>query len=555
MGRRMSGINRISQAIRFVRVARLLLWTLWVIYRERKRVIRARAQGNYDVQPDIEVLIKVLTEFRQTAIKLGVIMIKLGQFLSSRADILPERALVILTSLQDEVPPEPFRHVARTIENELGQPIDKIFSSFERKCTAAASLGQVHKAVLASTGQTVAVKVQRPNIEQLISLDLSTLRFVIWIITHLVDTKDFIDLWALFREFRRTVYEEVDFTAEGTNAQRFAEMFQDNPAIYIPQVYDRYMTRRVLVLEWIDGIKINDYATLDSLGINRLEAATRTVQAYFHQFFDVGFFHADPHPGNIFVMRGSDPDNPVIAFLDFGMVGTITPRLKKLLRELFVSLVTRDSHTMVTALGKLGFIGEGANVATIERAIALLLEQFYGLTLSQWRSLDIHEVGPELFDLLYGQPFRIPAQFAFSGRAVSTLVGVATGLAPDFNFIETAFPYAQQFLDLDDRGINQIIQEFLQQTLESARIAVALPRSIERLITHMESGQLNVRLGNTSNGKALAHNKNDRLPLALMFLGSIGGGMYLFTKSERKAPAWFCLGLAGLTALGSFLRK
>jgi predicted unusual protein kinase regulating ubiquinone biosynthesis (AarF/ABC1/UbiB family) len=552
MHRQSASINSISQAIRFVRVARLLLWTIWVIYRERKRVIRAREHGNYDVQPDIEVLVKVLTAFRQTAIKLGVLMIKLGQFLSSRADILPERALVVLTSLQDEVPPEPFSHVARTIENELGQPIERIFSSFERKCTAAASLGQVHKAVLASTGQTVAVKVQRPNIEQLISTDLNTLRFVIWIITHLVDTKNFIDLWALYREFRRTVYEEVDFTAEGTNAQRFAEIFQDNPAIYIPQVYDHYMTRRVLVLEWIDGIKINDYATLDKLGINRLEVATRTVRAYFHQFFEVGFFHADPHPGNIFVKQGSDPDNPVIAFLDFGMVGAITPRMRKLIRELFVSLVTRDTHAIVTTLGKLGFIGEGANLTAIERAVALLLEQFYGLTLSQWRSLDVREVGPEFIDLIYGQQFRIPAQFAFSGRAISTLVGVATGLAPNFNFIETAVPYTKQFLDLDARGINEIMQEFVCQTLESARIAISLPRSIERLITSLESGQINVRRAGTTNGKRSMH--NDRLPLALMFLGSIGGGIF-FAKSERKAPAWFCLGLAGLTALGTFLRK
>src|SRR5579864_8382176 len=176
MRRKTPGINRISQLIRFVRVSRLLLWTVWVIYRERRRVIRARSRGNYEVQPDIEVLIKVLTEFRHTAIKLGVLMIKLGQFLSSRADLLPERALAVLVTLQDEVPPEPFRHVKAVTEEELGRPIHEIFSSFEGQCTAAASLGQVHKAVLASTGETVAVKVQRPYINQLIEMDLSSLR-------------------------------------------------------------------------------------------------------------------------------------------------------------------------------------------------------------------------------------------------------------------------------------------------------------------------------------------------------------------------------------------
>src|SRR5438067_10938084 len=155
-------INRFSQILRFLRVSRLLLWTLWVIYRERRRVIRARERGNYNVQPNIEVLVKVLVAFRKTAIKLGGLLIKLGQFLSSRADLLPEQALAVLASLQDEVPPAPFTHVVSVIESELGKPVDQLFSVLERKCTAAASLGQVHKAVLASTSDAVAVKIQRP---------------------------------------------------------------------------------------------------------------------------------------------------------------------------------------------------------------------------------------------------------------------------------------------------------------------------------------------------------------------------------------------------------
>lgn len=163
-------------------------WTLWIIYRERKRVIRAHERGNYEVRPNIEVLVKVLVAFRQTSLKLGVLMIKLGQFLSSRADILPDQALAVLASLQDEVPPEPFSHVVSVIEAELGKPVDQIFSVLERKATAAASLGQVHKATLAANGAQVAVKVQRPHIEQLVSMDLSTLKFVIWVINRFVDT-------------------------------------------------------------------------------------------------------------------------------------------------------------------------------------------------------------------------------------------------------------------------------------------------------------------------------------------------------------------------------
>src|SRR5437764_1630310 len=316
-------INRFSQIIRFLRVSRLLLWTIWVIYRERRRVMRARERGNYEVQPNIEVLIKVLVAFRATAIKLGVLMIKLGQFLSSRADLLPERALDVLSSLQDEVPPAPFTHVVSLIETELGKPVDQVFSLLERKCTAAASLGQVHKAILASTGEEVAVKVQRPNIDQLVRMDLSTLKFVIWVINRLVDTSEFIDLMGFYREFKRTVYEEIDYVTEAANARRFKDMFKDDPTIYIPSVYDDYTSRRLLVLEWINGIKINDYAALEAAGISRLEVARRTVRAYFYQFFQEGFFHADPHPGNIFIQKGSASTRPIIASVDFGMAGPL----------------------------------------------------------------------------------------------------------------------------------------------------------------------------------------------------------------------------------------
>src|SRR2546430_9602711 len=205
MSKKTPKINRFSQAVRSFRVTRLLLWTIWVMYRERRRVVRAHEKGHYEVQPNLEVLIKVLVAFRQTAIQLGGLMIKLGQFLSSRADLLPEQALAVLASLQDEVPAEPFSHVVAVIEAELGQPVEHMFSTLERKATAAASLGQVHKGVLASTGEEVAVKVQRQNIDQLGPRDLTSLKSVILAITRFLDTGNFIDLKGVYREFERTV--------------------------------------------------------------------------------------------------------------------------------------------------------------------------------------------------------------------------------------------------------------------------------------------------------------------------------------------------------------
>jgi predicted unusual protein kinase regulating ubiquinone biosynthesis (AarF/ABC1/UbiB family) len=571
-------INRFSQAVRFLRVSRLLLWTIWVIYRERRRVIRARERGNYDVHPNIEVLIQVLVAFRITAVKLGVLMIKLGQFLSSRADLLPEQALAALASLQDEVPPAPFTHVVSVIETELGKPVEQVFSMLERKCAAAASLGQVHKGILVSTGEEVAVKIQRPNIDQLVSMDLSTLKFVIWLISRFVDTSQFIDLMGVYREFKRTVYEEIDYVTEAANAKRFLEMFKDDPTIYIPRVHEEYTTRRVLVLEWIDGIKINDYAALEAAGVSRLEVANRTVETYFYQFFTEGFFHADPHPGNIFVLprgKGSkkpgQDGGPVVAFVDFGMVGSLSKSMKKALKDLFLSFVGRDSHALVSALARLGFIGEGANTAAIERGMALMMEQYYGMTLGEARELDIPEVTQDVENLLYGQPFQIPAQFAFTGRAISTLVGVSTGLAPEFNFVEVATPYARKFLGLDAEGAGQTIQDVLNQLLETGRVLLTLPRSLERVITKLETGQIEVKLSNgASNGRSRRHgrrrggrgNGNDKaegggmggLAWVAMFLAEMAGGIVL-TIEHQSIPGWFCLGLAGVTALGLLIKR
>ncbi|MBE3558259.1 MAG: AarF/ABC1/UbiB kinase family protein [Ktedonobacteraceae bacterium] len=566
-------VNRLSQIVRFFKVARLLLWTLWVIYRERQRVVRARARGNYEVKPDIDVLIKVLTAFRATAIKLGVLMIKLGQFLSSRADLLPERALEVLASLQDEVPPAPFEHVVYVIESELGRPVNEVFSSLEQNCTAAASLGQVHKGVLAKTGETVAVKVQRPDIERLVRTDLSTLHFVIWLITHLVDTGEFIDLMGIYREFRRTVFEEIDYVTEAANVTMFREMFSDDPTIFVPRVYDEYVARRVLVLEWVEGIKINDYAALDAAGVDRLEAAKRMVSAYFHQFFDEGVFHADPHPGNIFVKRGSPPDGPVIAFVDFGMVGRLTNSMRRSMRDMFISFVTRDTRAMVDALERLGFLGEGANHQAIARALGLMLEQYYGMTLGEVRQLNMPEVASEIEDLIYGQPFRVPAQFAFTGRAIGTLVGVTTGLAPDFNFIEVATPYARRFLGLDEGNMEQTVQQILSQVLDSGRVLLALPRALERMIDKIDAGQMEVRVapvidggrrrrgfgrrGRRRNGNAVEA-VNDRpvgsLSLAFAFAASLSGGIFLSSIHETL-PGWFCLGIAGVTALAMIFKR
>lgn len=553
-------VTRVQQVVRFLQVSHLLLWTIWIIYRERRRTMRAPASSN---NAESEALARALGDFRDRARVLGILMIKLGQFLSSRTDLLPEQVIAMLGSLQDDVPPAPFEYIVYVIEAELGKPVEEVFSELEEQCTAAASLGQIHKGVLAATGEVVALKVQRPHAEQLIRVDLRALRWVIWLATRVVKTNSFIDLTAIFHEFERTIYEEVDYMREAANARRFKELFKDDPGIYVPRVYDQYVSRHLLVLEWIDGIKITQYDALDAWGINRQEVVRRTVCAYFYQFFEAGFFHADPHPGNIFVKKGSTGANPIITFLDFGMMGSHTRSSKKALKAAFLAFIARDACSLARALEQLGFIGEGANFSAIEHSLSLMMERYYGMTLGELRKMDIFEMVQDAMQLFREQPLRIPAQFAFTGRAMSTLFGVSTGLAPDFNFVEVAIPYARKFLGLDAEGVEQALYQFIGQVIDAGRALLTLPGSLERLMAAFENGQVEIELA--SNGqmrlnRSAAKGKSRTLPGsgftdAFMFAASLVAGVFLLADTHQLLAAWFCLGLSGITTLRLSLKR
>ncbi|MDE3078220.1 MAG: AarF/ABC1/UbiB kinase family protein, partial [Chloroflexota bacterium] len=367
-----------------------------------------------------------------------------------------------------------------------------------------------------------------------------------------VDTGQLIDLKGFYREFKRTIGEELDYLQEAANARRFREMFADTPGIRIPAVHDAYVSRRVLVLEWVDGIKVNDYAALDSAGVDRLDAAKRIVEAYLYQFFQVGFFHADPHPGNIFVQPGLDGAAPTIAFVDFGMVGSLTKGVKQGLKDLFLGFVVNNAHTMAGAMQRLGFIGEGANMAAIERGIGLMVDQYQGLTLGQVRDMDLPEVVHEIEDLLYTQPFRIPAEFAFSGKAVGTVSGVATGLAPNLNLIDVAAPYARRFLNLSRDGAGEAFGQLPRQLMDASRTLLTLPAALERVLTKFETGQIEVRVADGSRaGRSGRRRRSDRVPRgeggglasASIFAASAAGGVVL-TLNHFQAAGWFCLALA-----------
>ncbi len=551
--------NRTNRVWRFYRVSRLLFTTIWIMYRERRRVLKARQQGDREVRPNNEALRRIAVSFRETALAMGGLLIKLGQFLSARADLLPQVALNELVLLQDEVPAVPFRFIASRIEHELGRPLSQLYAYVEQKPTAAASLGQVHKARLHS-GEDVAIKVQRPQVYRLVKADLSALRFVIWVITRLVrDANKFIDLWALYREFSRTVYEELDYVAEGRNAERFARLFADNPLVKVPKIYWDYTRRQVLTLEWIDGIKIGNYSAIEAAGLNRKQVAERTISTYFKQILEEGFFHADPHPGNLFVQPG--PAGPIIAFVDFGMMGTVSKSLKGGVRKCFLAVAGKDARGLIDGLNELGFIGPGADLVVLEKAADLMLGQFYGRTMGEAMQVDPGEIFEEVDELLYNQPFRLPYQFIFFGRMMGILSGLATGLSPDFNFTEVALPYARAFMLSNNgssgaEGIGTLLGISRETILPLIRSVVSLPRQAEQALSRLERGELRLHLDLDPLRRDIQYLERsiNRLSSLVLFLFSLVGGIVL-EFLHLPLPGWFCLGMAAFFGLVTLLRR
>lgn len=548
MGRMTAQWGRTLLLWRFYRVSRLLFVTIWLLTRERRRVVRARARGQ-DARPNLDVLRRALRNFRVTAIEMGGLLIKLGQFLSARADLLPTEALAELIQLQDEVPAERFSNIRRIIEQELGSPTETLFSSIDPISAGAASLGQVHRARL-KDGRVVALKVQRPNIERIVRADLRAIRFVLELVRRLAPSMDRVmDFRALYGEFSRTVYEELNYEREGRNAERFAQLFEDDPGIRVPSVIWEHTSRRVLALEWIDGIKVTDLAALDAAKVDRDALAQRITGSYIRQMLQFGFFHADPHPGNIFIQPDPSENGGFrIIFLDFGMTGSITMRMKQGLRDAFLGLTTQDASLMVRGMDTLGFLGDGANRPQIEQAVSLMISQFSAMPLGELREMDPSVMLHEVESLLYDQPLRLPAHLAFFGRALAMLVGLATTLSPNFNVLDATLPYAREFLGenaldaiprlLGARSWSDLGRTLTRDGVAMARSVAAIPQLAERVLERMERGELRMIIESPHLNPEL---KRRTVP------GAAGAAL------SRPVPAWVPIGLAGVAALAIIL--
>ncbi len=376
---------------------------------------------------------------RQLLTDLGPAYIKIGQALSTRPDLVPPIYLDELTRLQDQLPPFPNEVALRYIEEELGSPASEIYAELSTDPVAAASLGQVYKGRL-KTGEAVAVKVQRPGLAQRIALDLYILRQLAqWATNNITRIRS--DLVGIMDEFGNRIFEEMDYTHEGENAIRFAELYGHLKDIYVPRMYMGYTARRVLTMEWIDGTKLTQLEALERQGIDATHLIDIGVQCSLRQLLEHGFFHADPHPGNLLAMA-----NGKLAYLDFGMMSEVKPYQRYGLIEAVVHMVNRDFEGLANDYVKLEFLTPDTDLRPITPALAEVFNNALGASVAE---LNFKSITDEFSALMYEYPFRVPAYYALIIRSLVTLEGIAINVDPNFKVLSKAYPYVAKRLLTD----------------------------------------------------------------------------------------------------------
>ena len=454
-------------------------WTYAGGYSEAKFAARRKSQAAW---------------IRESLLELGPTFIKAGQLFSTRADLFASEYVEELSKLQDRVPAFSYEQVSAIIEEDLGKPITKLFCKFDPIPLAAASLGQVHKAQLHS-GEEVVVKVQRLGLKQLFTIDLGILKQIARYFQNHPRWGQNRDWLGIYSECSRILWEETDYLKEGRNADTFRRNFRQEDWVKVPRVYWRYTSPRVLTLEYLPGIKISHYEAIEAAGLDRKLLAKLGAKAYLHQLLNNGFFHADPHPGNI----AASPDGSLI-FYDFGMMGQIKSNIREKLMATLFGIAQKNSDLVVNSLIDLGALVPTGDMTPVRRSIQYMLDNFMD---KPFEEQSIDAISEDLYDIAYGQPFRFPATFTFVMRAFSTLEGVGKGLDPNFNFMEVAQPFAMQIMTNSNDSGGTIFEELGRQAAQVSSTALGLPRRIEDTIDKLERGDLRVRVRSLESERVL----------------------------------------------------
>ncbi|MBC7222710.1 MAG: AarF/ABC1/UbiB kinase family protein [Anaerolineae bacterium] len=457
--------------------------------------------------------------FRLALEELGPTFVKLGQVLSTRPDLLPPEFITELSKLQDQVPPFPFAQARAQVEDSLGKPLEAIFAEFSEEPLAAASLGQVHAARL-KDGTEVVVKVQRPDIEEIISVDLDILYDVAQLAEERTPLGELYPLREMAEDFAATLRAEMDYRREGRNADRFRENFRGVETVYIPRVYWAYTTGRVLTLERLRGIRIDDLEGMREAGIDPKRVALHSTQLVLKEVFEDGFFHADPHAGNFFVLPGE-----VIGAMDFGMVGRLDRETKESLLRLFIAAVQFNVASLVEELDRMGVIGPGVDRAWLRRDLARILDRFYGVPLSEMR---VQPVMESVLPVAFRHRLRLPSNLWLLGKSLVMMEGLGQRLYPDMDVFAVARPYVQESLR-QMASPSAVARRTVEWAQDWAGLLASIPEKVPQLLDQAQRGEmeLGIRIDGLDEVLARLDRLVNRLGTAILIAAFILGLAWL----------------------------
>ena len=416
--------------------------------------------------------------------ELGPTFIKLGQILSLRPDIVPLKIANELRKLQDEVPPFSSEEAVKIVEEEIGKKVKEIFSYFSMDPMAAASIAQVHRAKTFSEEEVV-VKIKRPDIEKMIALDLDILFHLAKIAEQRITEVKLYNPIQILEEFSSTVQKEINFYNEGRNIDRFRRNFEADSSVYIPKVYWELSGERILTMEFIDGVKCSDLKKIEEKGLDRKKIAYNGAQLILKQAFDHGFFHADPHPGNLYVLEGN-----VIAPLDFGIVGRLSDEMREELEDILLAVIKKDVNRILRVFYQMGVIRDEFDSQRLKADTFEFLDRYYRVPLNQ---LDVPSIINEMFELVRKHKIRFPADFTLLLKSLATVEGVGRLLDPEFNMIEIALPYGRKIIK-KRRGIERQAK-FLSALIEDYRQMIRnFPSEFVDILKKIKRGEARVKL-------------------------------------------------------------
>lgn len=499
-----------------------------------RRLFRAGSEDWESIPPAVRL--------RLALEELGPTFIKLGQIASTRPEILPPAIIVELSRLQDNVPPAPWEDVQPIIEAELGRPIHEVFLAFDRTPMAAASLAQVYPAMLPDRTQVV-VKVQRPNVERIVATDLEIILDIARLAKERIPGFWPFDPVDLADQFATALREELDYRREGRNADRFRENFRDEEFLYVPKVYWQYTTSRVMVQERINGIKFDDFAALDAAGYDRDQIATHASRMVVKEVLEDGFFHADPHPGNLLIMPGE-----VIGLLDFGTVGYLDARDKANLIRLYIAIIQFDSVAVVEQLIRMGVADATIDERSLERDLRQLLRRYMGLPL---KDISASELLGEIQPIIYEYRLRVPADYWLLIKTLVIMEGVGKQLAPDFDVFEVSQPYVRRFL------VSLALPttwgpEFVRSLTGWTSFLNDVPRQTNRLLSQLENGQINLTVNEPATEKlAVQVNRAANRLIQAILIGSLTIGLALLLPNVNLEWPWGLLTWLLVAAFGA----